>query len=112
MPKITKEQRSYWHWEFEDFEFKGDLVSGELAADGPIPVYGSEDPYPTPGTVMEVTRILLNEADPRAVAKLTIDGDAADLHYSLMERAELLRLLEQKMADECVAYLERRDAGD
>lgn len=134
MPKITEEQRSWWHWEFEDFEFRGDLVTGELAVDAPIPSSG-EDDLPRPGLVLEVARIALageplgrcetyphkrphyrtsvcrNWKQTKTTDGPVIEGEAADLHYSLLQRAELLKLLEDKLDNESVACLEQRDEG-
>lgn len=129
--KITDQQRKWWHHEFEDFEFRGDLVTCEIASDGPLPFEGD---VPTPGLVLEITRIGF-AGDPLGTCETypdkkphrqtsccrnwkqtsvddgpVLEGEAADKHYTEEQKQELIKLLEQKLADDWVDYQERHDS--
>jgi hypothetical protein len=109
VPLITEQQKKWYFQEFESFSFKGDLVWCELSTDGPLPTFNDERDVPMPGYVLHVTQVDVNGDNPNALAIVCLDGAKADDHYSKAEKEELIKLLEEKIIDDGIAWMERHE---
>lgn len=98
--KITDQQRRWYHREFEDFEFRGDLLDMEVSLTSPIPGPDDED-MPWPELVVQINRIC-------KPSEVVIEGDEADRHYTSEEVKLLVGLVEERLADEAVEWHERQ----